>query len=486
MTLRQIALGCTLALGAVSSPAWAVSPAACAGSAFDIDIYLTGASAPQNSLGGIAAEIFAAGFTVVFDNGTSGSKGASYRAYCGTLNNTVGATLAGKKVRLLNRARGGSVWGVNPVARDQAIATLGFDPATCAASAIAGVNFECPEVGDDFNPNVANRKPDFGVSDVEPAMFKAPYNVEFGQTQLTAAELTKFSGTIKPGYQVIFGPALTNNVGLADLSRSQVIALLTGQYQTWDQAGSALTGPVTVCRRVQGSGTQASFNQYFGNFPCAVGDIAQSGNLPPTRMADSAGYDGAHAGTPGDPILVDPSAGPTTVENPASGDVRTCLISAQNGIDYTFKGDDGRTYKIEFSNAGGPYGAIGVLSLDSKGASGFGVSPTGQWQFARLNGIDPTVQTNAQTGLYDFVLENTFQRKNDKTYPSGLYVPFINLFIAKAESQAILAAIANVNVRQSLLAVPNIAGNPTPIVGTNITSKWTRNQNSCSPAQLAF
>ena len=327
-----------------------------------------------------------------------------------------------------------------------------------------------------------NRKPDFGVSDVEPQMFKSPLNVEFGQTQLSATELAKFSGTIKPGYQVIFGPAVTLNLGITDLSRTQVASLLTGAYVTWDQVGAAIDTPVVVCRRVQGSGTQASFNQYFLNFPCAANNIAQSGNLSPTRMSDSAGFGvGGTGASSGDPILIDPSLGPTTVENPASGDVRSCLIAAQNGADHSFKGDDGKFYKVQFSKPGGPYGAIGVLSLDSKGNTGYGA----QWTFSKLNGIDPQVQTNSQVGLYDFVLENTFQRKNDKVYPSGNYLSLINLFIAKSQSEAILRAIANANVRASVLAVPN-GTNPTPNPGTNITSKWTRNTNSCKPAQFVF
>ncbi|MEO8628249.1 MAG: hypothetical protein ABI612_09130 [Betaproteobacteria bacterium] len=483
MELKLTHIACAAALAAFSSASWAVAPGSCAGTSanFDIDVYLAGASAVQNSLGGVISEILNPGFTVVYDNGTSGTKGSAYRAYCGTLNATTGA-LAGKKVRFLDRARGGSVWGVNPVARDQAIATLNFADAACAASATAGVNFECSEIGNDLNAATAgNRKPDFGISDVEPQMFKDPINVEFGQNQLSATELAKVTGGIKSGYQVIFGPAVTLNVNLSDLSRTQVASLLTGQYVTWDQAGSSLNTPVTVCRRVQGSGTQAAFNQYFLNFPCGANNIAQSGNASPTRMTDSAGYGVSGTGaSQADPIVIDPSAGPTTVENPASGDVRSCLINAQNGTDYAFKGDDGKFYRIKFSAPGGPYGAIGVLSLDSKGNTGFGT----QWKFAKLNGIDPTVQANAQMGLYDFVFENTFQRNSTKVYPNPNYTTFINLFIQKAQSESILRGIANVNVRQSLLALPT-ATNPVPSAA-NITSKWTRSANSCKAGQFVY
>lgn len=490
MKLKKLALLGGLLFAAASSQSWAVSPGKCdpaVGGPFDIDIYLTGASAPQAILGGIAAEIFTSGFTTVYDDGTpTGTKGAAYRAYCGTLNSLAGA-LNGKKVRFLNRAKGGSVFGVNPVATDQPIANLDF--ATCVTSVTAGRDFECAEKGDDLNAaNPNNRKPDFGVSDVEPTMFKDPLNVEFGQVQLTPTQAAKFTGTQKASNQVIFGLPLTANVPLTSLSRTQMASILMGNFSDWSQVDASLAaGPITICRRVQGSGTQATFNHYFLNFPCTVGNIAQTGNSVPLRMADSAGYNvTVAAGTPADPIQIDPSAGVTIVENPGSGDVRTCLQKANQGQDYSFKGDDGRSYKVLFSRAGGPYRATGVLSLDSlnKGGGGSVWGTAGvDWNFVRLNGVDGT-QANAQKGLYDFVMEQSIQYKNDKTYPTIDYKPFINLFIAEAQKETILRAISDVSVRGGVLGLPGVQGNCIGTAPACNTSNWTRNGNSCSPALL--
>src|SRR5215831_8576312 len=116
--VKQLAAACALAFAGTS--AYALGP-------FDapqVTVFLAGASAPQNFLGGLAANLFqgtqGTDWFAYFDNG--GTIGANYRAYFGTLKTTVQdpnmpASIAGKTVLIINRAKGGSVWGVNPVAR---------------------------------------------------------------------------------------------------------------------------------------------------------------------------------------------------------------------------------------------------------------------------------------------------------------------------------------------------------------------------------
>lgn len=197
--LNPLAAACAAALGLSAGNALALT----AFEAPDVDIYLSGASAPQNLLGEIANKFFDAGqgiFVYHDNNATAGTftdDGRSYRAYYGVVKNVVGSginpALVGKKVRLINRAKGGSVWGVNPVARAEAIANLKINSTDCALS--SGI-YRCPEQGSDAaQNNTANRVPDFGVSDVEPNMFKSPLNVEFGASQLSATEATIFDGT---------------------------------------------------------------------------------------------------------------------------------------------------------------------------------------------------------------------------------------------------------------------------------------------------
>jgi hypothetical protein len=96
-------------------------------------------------------------------------------------------------------------------------------------------------------------------------------------------------------------------------------------------------------------------------------------------MGDSAGYSET-AST----ITVNPTAGFTVIENPSSGNVRTCLDKAQTGGAHTFSylTDAGvtKTVTVNFA-AGGGYRAVGTLSLDS--------TPNANWNFRNLNGQLP-------------------------------------------------------------------------------------------------
>lgn len=515
MKISKTHVACALALATLSGQVLAqAAPGNCdpaTGGPYAIDIYLTGASAPQNALVGIMDQLLEPGYTVVFDRGVAGATaGNSYRAYCGTLNSTTGS-LSGKKIRFLYRAKGGSVWGVNAVARDQRIARLSFASADCVSPGPTGSNFGCNEVGDDLTPaNPNNRQPDFGVSDVEPTQFKGPLNVEFGQTALTPAEAAKFTGTQRRVNGVIFGLGLTQNLisaGVTNLTKAQVVALLTGSYQDWNQVNPAVPAGthVTVCRRVPGSGTQATFNNYFLNFPCSVGNIAASGSRAPLAMSESAAIgdfvpgsgDGSSEGSP---IFVDPTQGVTIVENPSSGDLRNCLSNANAGVDWNFRGGDSKFYRVLFSRPaatlGGKHAAIGLLSLDSIRQTNYGTN----WSFVALNGLTPVSDIanndlagleNAIKGAYDLVSEVSIQWKNDKTFGPGVhadYAAFINQFVAKAGQASILAGLGN-NPRSGTIALPGVGTNvpaTLPLSGSvsNPTAHWTRLGNSCNPPIL--
>ena len=468
----------------------------------DVDIFLSGASAPQNLLGQVANKLFDAtqGVFVFHDNGgTTGSftdDGRSYRAYYGVVKSdpSIKATLHGKKVLIVNRAKGGSVWGVNPVARAEAIATLKIASADCVLN--SGV-YRCPEVGNDITPTADNRVPDFGVSDVAPNMFKGPLNVEFGATQLDPNEAAVFSGTQFGASSLMMGVVATNAVpDTLPISHAEYGAMLSGLIGDWSSVGDGSTsGAVEVCRRVQGSGTQASYNWYYNNFPCAQNGLhGTAASTKPARMVDSAGYDGTHAGTTADPILIDPSAGYTVVENPSSGNVRDCLARAQSGTNHEFTGDDGKRYRVLFSNAPATK-AIGVLSLDSLGSeNGWSFRAldgagklTGIGSFACTNGnqldcgIAPT-KANHREGRYDFAVELSFQYRNAAVggVPAlaGLKKDTADQFIQFIGDPDVLNTLA-AGPKEATIALPI---NFDPTTNTNV-AKATRNGNSCSPLQ---
>jgi hypothetical protein len=533
MKFTKIALACSLALAAMSVQAASGDVGAITAAATVPEaniIYMSGASAPDNFLATVAGTMFQPGFTTVTGIGDS-----NYRAFVGLASSTsaIPGIAAGTSLILIKRSQGGSAFGVGPLAQSNILRTLDVKSASCVQGSNT-TTYTCPVVGTD-PVGTANgsggRIPDIGVSDVEPALFKTPYNTENGAPQLTNAELASL--TIKPVNQLMMGIVATNAVpATTSLSRSQYGAALAGLLDTWDQIQGTTDGDtMVVCRRVNGSGTQSSYNWMFSGFPCN----ATSGGFlstPPRSASGSFGFIGTRAGTVADPFIIDPSAGLTIVENSGSGDVRNCLSSAYYGVDHIVQGDSGKYYKVLFSGVagtpvsatvvtagtgapalpttrGGPSKAIGVLSFDSfsNANSAFAYKPlqtnnttpytytftdtstaplsASGWSFRQLDGagvfngatqavtfgpgtgISPS-KANLVEGKYDFVVELTMQRRSSL---SALKTSFFD------ELRKRLGATTN-TTNVAFATLPDVASyaiNPTSV------SKYSRGGNTCAP-----
>lgn len=423
-------------------------------------IILSGATAPDLFVESAVKEMLdPATLKSYRDNATD--LAFQHRAWYGLAKSGIPGVPAGTPILFVKRSKGGSVWGVDPVARASRIETLDFS--ACAASGVPlpkdgnrVYDYLCPVKGlDPDSPNFANPAlnngvpSDFGVSDVSPALFKGPYNVEFGQTELSNAEVAKL--TIKPVNTLIMGLSATHAVPLSTrLTRADYGNMLMGKIQDWSQIydqdydgvndfdGSPLPAntQVVVCRRVNGSGTQASYNWFFNNFPCETGF---GGDVPPASMGvNGTGGDNASgvvggSGTEADPYQIDPTAGFTVVNNSTSGDVRNCLKSAQNHTDHKIKGEDGNWYVVKFSNSTEPFQAVGVLSADSYGTeSGWSFrhiygagsyAPATQTASAGATGIAPS-KASLLSGAWEFAVELTMQYRNaNVTNPQGDVIP---------------------------------------------------------------
>ena len=498
MKLNKLSAACALALAAMSAQA-AVTP-------FEtpqLTVYLTGATAPDNFLASIAAGFFqgvkGTDWFQYQDNNATVSNfsddGRLFNAFFGQMKTTTDIPLAlrGQKVLFIKRSKGGSVWGVNPVARAEPVATLQISAATCVLN--AGL-YRCPEIGIDPGlpgyPNGQEQVSDFGVSDVNPVMFKQPFNVEFGSTQLAPAEVARLN--VFPVNTVMMSMVATNAIpNTTYFSRAAYGAMLSGIIQDWTSVDPALAPPagtqVVVCRRVPGSGTQSSYNWFFNNFPCSTNSLGGTGNTTPSRMADSAGYNDGDGngvpdtgnGTSGNPYIIDATAGYTVIENSGSGNVRDCLAAANNGGNYNFIDEQGRNFRVAFGTGG--YGAIGVLSVDSLGKEN-------GWSFRNVDGagnyiggvvtgtgVAPT-QPNLLDGKYDFAAELTMQYRNTTVNGvpalSGLKKTFADEFIRRAGAPAF---------QQPWTA--SLPPTYIPAAGQPI-AKGTRFGNMCSPLQLLF
>jgi len=409
MKLNQIAIAATMAAAAIS--AHATLPATLADGttvvSANVDaantngrvIFLAGASAVQKGFDTLISNLL--NTPVYFNNdGKTALNASGYMAVVGTLKAASGTWPAGSAVIVQYRNSGGSIYGVNSVARGTAIKALTVTTATCGATATGLGTLAKP-----FDCSFATAVPDAGVSDVNPKLFQAPYNLE-GETgavepQLTTAEISKLK--INNLYAQAFGLPVTNTVTpTAVLNRATVTAIMTGAINSWSQvatdgtdaafpanAGSGTNDNIVICRRIPGSGSQSVMNLWSAGFPCS-----STAGAPADRGSNAAGV---FTGT--SYVVANAPAGSTVViENNASGDVRKCLDAAVNGGSYTTT-DRASNLSVTVDFGAGGYKAIGVLSLDSLASSLAtpipGVQdpvtlitppPTGQWQYRALNG----------------------------------------------------------------------------------------------------
>jgi PBP superfamily domain len=471
MKLNKIASLCVLACAAVSGQAFAAMTAAEQAILNDANangrvVFVSGASAVQAGFDQIASSLFAGG-GIRFANTTGSSR--NFEAVAGKLLTAAGGWAANTNVIFVYRVLGGSVQGVNPVARAEVIDSLKVTAATCGAtgSGTQAAPYVC---------TLGTAVPDAGISDVAPALFDSQYNTE-GETAaaaLSADELALLTST--PIYSLAFAVPVTKNVPLVHINKPAVAAIMAGSIGTWDQVDSSLPADdIVICRRVPGSGTQSVYNMYFGNYPCGLS------NGPADRYASGAWDDATRkfTVTPG-------SGGLVVVENSTSGDVRKCLDTAATGGTYTTSDRDGQPVTVQFTAAGNK--AIGVLSADSLSSS----KTTGNWQFRSLDGAgtytwDNTAVAPVASGTGKFpTLANLVNGSWDLQGWISFNVPartvgnkaaFLGNFVKKAQDPAVLAALTNL---KNVAAAISTDANPLPPSAQTVRAQYLGG-NQCGP-----
>lgn len=429
----------------------------------DLTINISGASAQQLTMGHILTEFCAGDLDTYLDKPATGSAGSAYRSYFCTMNATAPAAIAGKKVLFNTRAKGGSVWGVVPLGKNWNVQYLniGYNGGAHCTSSVAGTyqctianastavsGGECPKDSVDYSAQDRETKcvkSDAGVSDLEPSMF-VDTNLPSGWNALTAAELGAL--TVNSEYGVIFGIAVTNDVyaalqtlqGLSasdvpSLTKAQITGILKGNIKSWKELDSALTGIsssatgglMSVCRRANGSGTQAAQNAYFFNTPCASSFGVTDGMV---TANNSATY--------------------KVIENSSAGNVSDCLNNSADG-------------KLAGSTL--KFGGIGFMAIEKQPAV------TDKWKYIKIDGVEPTVDNTISTA-YDHVYEQTLQWP---TSVSGDKLAALQMLLQASGDPAILNA-AGVSGVVALQA----NGNDWNLAADYPTTRGTRGGNSCA------
>lgn len=513
MQLRSIAL----AAAAVAAGSAQAAPAVDINDPATVVIYQSGASASRAAIAGIVLNDVCGGSaanstTTLYNVAESGS-GFTFNGNFWAITCKVTAA-GGAKVGLAANTPlaffksdgGGSAEGVFPIffgtARPfvQPVPLSGCTTVTTADRVYSGC------------PSTRSAVPLLGTSDVEPGLFKGvnvpndpvdPAAANYPLDGLTPAQLSQLK--ITPIFQTVFAVAVDNNLYNAMFSKqglgskkdstgatcttastddtciptigyAEARSLFAGTESDWKLLVSSsdpnIGSQVNICRRVQGSGTQASANAVLMGFPCnsnalSPADWTFSSSAQPEAFSSLTGtsypsgltvaqYLDANMGgaAVGGVYPAMPTGTQFFFEGPGTGDVVTCLNRANNGGGY----------------------AIGHVSKENAPGSN-------QWKHVRVEGATP-LRDNLKVGRYDYAVESTAQYKTSAYNAlSASQKAVISGLIAAYQSPDSMAKLSSAN-QQGVAALPSAypggfgTGTANAIA---FGSRVTRAGNTCNP-----
>jgi hypothetical protein len=350
----------------------------------DITIRIGGASAQDSNLEALIyndlCEADANRDRYSFNNANN-----AYRAIsCTTKSSGVTGLPAAKTLLVIKRSAGGSGFGVQPLVFDQAVDFMKVSSGCTQPSTVSGYTWNCTET--------ESVKADAGISDVNPELFigknvPAPFTQDVVSTstlEVRSVAGLSFGLAVSKNLrdelqrQLIAAGKLPNTCTAGDetapcmpsFSKHLAASILGGSVTSWEQVSidgtsSIATAPgavaptdtsIKICRREDGSGTQATANEVILHYPCS----ASAGIAPASTISN-----------------------PRVVENSAAGNLDTCLSDSANWV-FGFQSTE--------RNAG--------RTLD--------------YRFIKMDGVEPTIR-NIWNGKNVFWSEATIQWKKTLT-----------------------------------------------------------------------
>lgn len=392
--------------------------------------------------------------------------------------------LAAGKTNLLiyKRSVGGSAMGVSPLIAEAngnvANATIDYlkvdNAANCTVPVISSGLARSTCTYTAGNPAFSQAHvSDFGISDVDPLQFRGA-NTEAGFAPVTLADVAKLTvkaaaanifnvpvtlklrnalqeaqfpktskcNPLNAGYKTGFKGTAESAACMPSLNSGLITSIFAGKLNSWSQvklgasgnlfanaASSASTvsdDRLHICRRVNGSGTQAQLGIKFLNYPCndtATPPAVDTGALP--EAVNSAQV---HAMS-------------------TSGGVSECLNELNAGTN---------TVGTSFNNTYGDRWAIGIQAVDLNAnlANGF--------RFVKVDGVTPTLQ-NVVSGKYKDWVELTFQYNTSHAFDAS-EKSIVDEIIKEAGNPSVMAGL-NLAALHSFgqggfLAVPQLFAAP--------------------------
>jgi hypothetical protein len=390
------------AAGAAANSAMAIDVSAYAGnSATNVNVYVSGSTALDNTLVNAAIEtagpggLCQPGTADIYYIGTASSY-TQRMIYCSA--SATSGIAAGTPLAIFKESTVGSANGVQPLinAAKGTATTLQFiapslisdsvcaTVATVAATGDFGsyVNHSgCPTTAVQSGTpigGVANAIPTGGFSDVEAAILRTPNN-----SKISASDTSTYLSNAATLDQV-WAVALTKNAYYAlqaaegltspsdlpanapSLSKQEVAGLISGNVFSWSSMGlTPVDDSVYLCRRDNGSGTEASFEAYFLGARCSLSSLSVPAEDAVTTWANASG-----------------------------GAMRTCL-------QHMFAGGTQTAYYSTATHAfpaGNQY-AIGFLNTEITAANLSGAGDS--FRLVAVDGVLPTI-ANVQNGFWPY------------------------------------------------------------------------------------
>ncbi len=397
----------------------------------DIVVYVSGASAQKPALQAVVATAVCqtpADVTKLTDGAGTSSNGW----FC--LGKTANANTSGKKVLVLYRSKNGSAAGLNQVLStsfaESEATTIQFS--SCAAST-SGTS-AC--TGSEKLESI------MALSDVKPGEFAEGILTGSGNAVTSVAVGLQGFGIAVNGnlYQALqeqniadgrlpatcsvgdTSAACQPSIGKADYASLAASAGAIKDAATLLPEASSFNGQdLTLCRRVDTSGTQASSNIFFLNNICGT-----KGYLGASLPATNADFNAS-------PFVV--------VENSETADVKSC-VNNTSGL------------------------RLGVISLENVPVAG-----TDSYQYVKLDGVSPNYlndgsadakqKTNLRNGSYGFAMES--------------YAVYSNNATAGQKAVAVQLANALKASTQDLTGILALTGSGTT------SALYKRGGNNCAP-----
>lgn len=375
------------------------------------EIRLAGSTGQDGNISALIGELCVAGTLDTYYDAPTGTAGTNHRAYfCNIDSAKVPGLSASNPAVLIHKTSttkteagniGGSGIGVNPVLLKQTVDVMSINNGNCVAPITGETYWRCriTQPGD-----LTQQVPQAGSSDVDPGLFRGP-NTPTSVAPVDKAASDKLLKVVSGG-AIVMGTPVTlelrnalqsahiaagnlkaDCVGqeteecMPSLDKAQLKALFLGNTPNWADVkiggrsltefatGSTTDSKVYICRRTNGSGTQATINATILDAPCSA-----AANDPLETSNDNVG--------------------PVVKLNAGSGDVEKCLEDLNSGTNTS--GQNPNATKAW---------ALALQSTEKNATNKFA------YRFIKVDGFAPTLE-NTAANKYPVWAEVTWQWLN--------------------------------------------------------------------------